>query len=115
MARSSAGRGDRRYTRAYGGVLARRGQAARTRTRTRCRSFRHRLRVASLEEARAEARQAADTGCRYQRQLLALVDTLIGSDPDEGITTDELMGVSGLSAEQVCAGAVRSGKTRHRQ
>jgi ATP-dependent DNA helicase RecQ len=60
------------------------------------------LRVASLDEARLKlARQTMQAD--YQRQLLALVETLISADPDEGISTDELMGASGLSAEKVRA------------
>ena len=60
------------------------------------------LRVASLDEARQKlAKQPMQAD--YQRQLLALVDTLISADPDEGISTDELMGASGLSAEKVRA------------
>ena len=60
------------------------------------------LRVASLDEARQKlAKQPIQAD--YQRQLLALVDTLISADPDEGISTDELMGASGLSAEKVRA------------
>ena len=39
----------------------------------------------------------------YRDQLLSLVDALIAADADEGISTDELMGVSGLSAEKVRA------------
>ena len=37
----------------------------------------------------------------YRRRLLRIAETLIGADPDEGISTDELMGASGLSAEGV--------------
>jgi len=60
------------------------------------------LRVTSLDEARQKlAKQPMQAD--YQRQLLALVDTLISADPDEGISTDELMGASGLSAEKVRA------------
>ena len=60
------------------------------------------LRVNSVEEARnrLERQQVADA-CR--RQLLSIAETLIDADPDEGISTDELMGVSGLSPEGVRA------------
>ncbi|MCE2435147.1 MAG: RecQ family ATP-dependent DNA helicase, partial [Candidatus Latescibacteria bacterium] len=37
----------------------------------------------------------------HRRRLLRIAETLIDADPDEGISTDELMGVSGLSAEGV--------------
>ncbi len=54
------------------------------------------LRVTSLEEARKKlaARGVADV---YQNQLLAIVDALIAADADEGISTDELMGIARLS------------------
>lgn len=60
------------------------------------------LHVTTLDEAR---QKLAKHPMRedYQRQLLALIDTLISADPDEGISTDELMGASGLSAEKVRA------------
>lgn len=58
------------------------------------------LRVATLEEAEAKlAKRPLQED--YKRQLLALVAALIEADADEGITTDELMGVSGLSPEKV--------------
>ena len=60
------------------------------------------LRVGSLEEARAKLhgrRIRAD----YRRQLLSVAKELIDADPDEGISTDELMGASGLSPEGVRA------------
>ena len=58
------------------------------------------LRVNSVEEAgtRLAKREILD---EYRRQLMKLVEALIDADPDEGISTDELMGVSGLSAEGV--------------
>lgn len=60
------------------------------------------LRVATLIEAQ-EKLGKHPLQEDYKRQLLALVDALISADADEGITTDELMGVSGLSAEKVRA------------
>ena len=58
------------------------------------------LRVKSLQEAQAKLRgdKANDT---YRVKLLSIVRALLESDPDEGISTDELMMVSGLSAEEV--------------
>ena len=58
------------------------------------------LRVNSVEEARAklERRDMTDV---YRGKLLTIAETLIDADPDEGISTDELMGVSGLSPEEV--------------
>lgn len=60
------------------------------------------LRVATREEAEEKlAKKPMQED--YRRQLLALVDALITADADEGISTDELMGVSGLSADRVRA------------
>ena len=58
------------------------------------------LRVGSLDEAKRRLARAriADT---YRGQLLLIAEALIGADADEGISTDELMGVSGLSPEGV--------------
>ncbi|WP_322401168.1 RecQ family ATP-dependent DNA helicase [Massilia luteola] len=60
------------------------------------------LLVGSLQEAEERlSRQPLFDD--YRRQLLAVVKTLIAADPDDGISTDELMGISGLSAEKVRA------------
>ena len=58
------------------------------------------LRVRSVQEAakRLSGRVEADA---YRRQLLQIVEALIGAGADEGLTTDELMCVSELSPEQV--------------
>ena len=71
-----------------------------TREENRVQVFPSSLRVGSVDEARdrLERRPIADA---WRRQLLAIAETLIDADPDEGISTDELMGVSGLSAEEV--------------
>ncbi len=58
------------------------------------------LRVRSVEEARDKLAKASMVE-GYRRQLLSIVDALIAADADEGISTDELMGVSGLSPENV--------------
>jgi len=58
------------------------------------------LRVRSVEEAREKLGKAPMVD-EYRRQLLSLVDALMTADADEGISTDELMGVSGLSADNV--------------
>lgn len=60
------------------------------------------LRVASLDEARAKLAKTPILET-YRLQLLALVESLISADPDEGISTDKLMGDSGLSSEKVRA------------
>ncbi len=71
-----------------------------TREENRVQVFPSSLRVSSVAEARArlERKSMADA---YRRQLLAIAETLIDADADVGISTDELMGVSGLSAEGV--------------
>ena len=58
------------------------------------------LRVGSIDEAR---RKLAKRQLRedYREKLLAIAKALIEADPDEGISTDELVGVSGLTPEAV--------------
>ncbi len=71
-----------------------------TRNENRVQVFPSSLRVDSVEEARSRLAKASMTD-DYRRRLLRIAETLIDADPDEGISTDELMGVSGLSAEGV--------------
>ncbi|OQX05386.1 MAG: helicase [Desulfobulbaceae bacterium A2] len=73
-----------------------------TREENRTQVFPSSLRVASVEEAKTKlARHVMRED--YRRQLLHLVEALMDADPDEGISTDSLMGVSGLSPERVRA------------
>jgi ATP-dependent DNA helicase RecQ len=58
------------------------------------------LRVTSLEEAHKKLATKGLTSI-YQKQLLDIVDALIAADADEGISTDELMGLSRLSPEKL--------------
>ncbi len=58
------------------------------------------LRVNSVAEAEAKLGKV-ELVESYRRQLLAIVEMLISAGPTEGITTDELMGVSGLSSERL--------------
>ena len=58
------------------------------------------LRVSTLEEAQAKLEARAITAVERER-LLAIVRTLINADPDEGISTDELMATVGVSSEHV--------------
>ena len=58
------------------------------------------LRVASVKEARKRLAKAEITDA-YRGQLLRIAEVLIGAPADEGITTDELMGVAGLSSKGV--------------
>ena len=71
-----------------------------TREEDRVQVFPSSLRVGSLEEARAKLAKTTVTA-DYRRRLLAITESVIDADPDEGISTDELMTVSGLPAEQV--------------
>jgi ATP-dependent DNA helicase RecQ len=73
-----------------------------TREENQVQVFPSSLRVATVVEAQeklAKHPMLED----YRRQLLAVVDALISADADEGISTDELMGISGMSAEKVRA------------
>ena len=58
------------------------------------------LRVNSIEEAR-DRLSRMEIATDYRKRLLSISETLIDADPDKGISTDELMGVSGLNAEGV--------------
>ena len=73
-----------------------------TREENRVQVFPASLRITSLDEARKKLAQK-DIVPEYRKGLLAIVDALIGAPVDEGISTDELMLVSGLSPEKVCA------------
>ncbi|MEQ8993852.1 MAG: RecQ family ATP-dependent DNA helicase [Pseudomonadales bacterium] len=73
-----------------------------TRDENRVQMFPSSLRVASLDEARTKLARV-DLFEARRGQLLSLVAALIEADPDEGISTDELMGVSGLDSEGVRA------------
>ena len=56
------------------------------------------LRVGSVEEARQRLANAKITDA-YRGSLLCIAEALIAADADEGISTDELMGIVGLSPE----------------
>ena len=58
------------------------------------------LRVGSVEEARARLGKAPIPES-YRKQLLRIVELLIEAEPDEGVSTDELMIASGLNSEGV--------------
>ena len=60
------------------------------------------LLVGSVGEARAklEGQKLAEP---YREKLLRIAEALIDADPDEGVTTDELMGLAGLTPEGVRA------------
>ena len=71
-----------------------------SREENRVQVFPSSLRVGSVEEARARLERATISD-GYRRQLLTIAETLLDADPDEGISTDELMSASGLSPEGV--------------
>ncbi|NHZ62106.1 RecQ family ATP-dependent DNA helicase [Massilia genomosp. 1] len=73
-----------------------------TREENQVQIFPSSLRVATLEQAR-EKLAAYPLFQEHRTALLTLVEALIGADADEGISTDELMNASGLSAEKVRA------------
>ena len=71
-----------------------------TREENRVQVFPSSLRVSSLQEADARLARAG-IGDLYGRQLRAIAETLFEADPDEGISTDELMSAAGLTPEGV--------------
>ena len=73
-----------------------------TREANEVRVFPSSLRVSSLEEAR-DRLEEKPMMANARRELLAIAERLIDADPDEGISTDELMNASGLSPEGVRA------------
>lgn len=60
------------------------------------------LRVNTIDEAKDRLAKRNVSG-EYSNNLLSLVKALLDANEDEGISTDELMGVSGLNANRVCA------------
>ena len=71
-----------------------------SREENRVQVFPSSLRVSSVDEARAKLENATMSDA-YRRQLLTISGSLIDADPDEGISTDELMTASGLTSEGV--------------
>ena len=71
-----------------------------TREQNRVQVFPSSLRVASVKDARAKLERRDMTDAR-RRELLRISEALIEADADEGISTDELMAVSGLTPEGV--------------
>ena len=71
-----------------------------TREENRVQVFPSSLRVNSMEEASAKLQRATikDTD---RRQLLAITEALFQADPDDGISTDELMVTSRMTSEEV--------------
>ena len=69
-----------------------------TRNENQAEVFPSSLLVSNREEANARLKKLAPG---YRKKLLDIIDTLINANPDEGISTDELMSVSGLSRDAV--------------
>ena len=59
------------------------------------------LQVNSPQEARQRLDRVQNMAPARRKQLLKIVERLINAPPDEGVTTDELMGTAGLSPEGV--------------
>lgn len=60
------------------------------------------LRINSLDEAKLKL-QKRDINDSYRQQLLSIVEALLAADADEGVSTDELMGLAGLSSDKLRA------------
>ena len=56
------------------------------------------LQVNSKEQAQARIDKKVERD-DYRKQLMRIVETLLQADPDEGISTDELIGIAGMNAE----------------
>ena len=69
-------------------------------TENRVALFPSSLRVTSLDEARKRLEKSKIVE-PYSKQLLDIVAALFEADPDDGISTDELMGCTGLSSKGV--------------
>lgn len=73
-----------------------------TREENRVSVFPSSLRIGTVDEARTRLGSAdLDEGQRLA--LLSIVKALIDADPDDGISTDELMGVAGLGSDKLRA------------
>ncbi len=73
-----------------------------TREENRVQVFPSSLRLNTVDEARSRLQRAPIKG-DYRRQLLGICNALFEADPDEGISTDELMMEAGLTSEGVRA------------
>ena len=73
-----------------------------TREENRVSVFPSSLRVSTVEEAQARL-DTGDLDEGQQKALLAIVKALIDADPDDGISTDDLMGVAGLGSDKLRA------------
>ena len=72
-----------------------------TREENRVQIFPSSLQVNSVDQARVKLAAKKELTQTRRRELLSLVEALIAADPDEGISTDELMGMAGLDSAGV--------------
>ena len=73
-----------------------------TREENRVSVFPSSLRVSTVDDAQARL-DTGDLDEGQQKALLAIVKALIDADPDDGISTDDLMGVAGLGSDKLRA------------
>lgn len=73
-----------------------------TREENRVSVFPSSLQVSTVEQAQ-ERLDSSDLDEGQRLALLAIVKALIDADPDDGISTDELMGVAGLGSDKLRA------------
>ena len=71
-----------------------------TREQNRVQVFPSSLRVNSVDQVKGKLKNAQVTSA-YRCKLLAISEALIEADADEGISTDELMAVAGMTSEEV--------------
>ena len=71
-----------------------------SREQNRVQVFPSSLRVNSVDQVKGKLKRTQITGA-YRSQLLAISEALIEADADEGISTDELMAVAGMTSEGV--------------
>lgn len=73
-----------------------------TREENQVQIFPSSLKVATIEEAEKKlAKQSISSD--YRRQLVSLISALMSANPDEGVSTDELMNIAGLNSEKIRA------------
>ncbi len=72
-----------------------------TREENKVRIFPSSLQVQSREEAHDKLSGNPNLTNKYRGQLLAITEVLINSEPDKGVTTDELMLRSGLDSKGI--------------
>ena len=59
------------------------------------------LQIQSMEQARERIFQLGNADYSYKQQLFQIVRRLVNADSTEGITTDELSGITGLTTEGI--------------